>query len=178
MAAVLVLIGATAIVQGRAQDAAATAALGWENTVFPGDAQGDGVQQVAFSPDDKTLAAVSDAGTAVFWDPATGQTVDPALTAAVNQSAADSVAVSPDGATIAVGYSGGTVQLWNQATARPVGQPLALADRQRNDLVTSMDFTPDGKTLAAGSSMGAVQIWVLADQAGISPQVPRRGRSG
>lgn len=137
-----------------------------------------GVSCVTFSPDGKTLAAVSDAGTAVLWDPATGQAVDPALTAAVNQSAADSVAFSPDGATIAVGYSGGTVQLWNQTTARPVGQPLALADEQRNDLVTSMDFTPDGKTLAAGTSMGAVQIWVLADQAGISPQGPRRGRSG
>ena len=151
------------------------------------------VNDLAFSPDGKTLAAGYEGdrtgrGGVVLWDMAGRQRLTRGPLA-VEEGVVSSVAFSPDGKTLAAGYrrlarvpfSGGVV-LWDAAgRQRLTGGPLAVEEGR----VRSMAFSPDGKTLAAGyhgrqggSDFGGVVLWDAAGRrlAGQGNATRREGR--
>ena len=103
------------------------------------------VEGVAFSPDGKTLAVASFAGTVQLWDVATGELRE---SLKGHSSAVLAVAFSPDGRTLASGSVDQTVRLWNVATRRQLMQldPGSVELGQ----VYTLAFSPDGKHLLAG----------------------------
>ncbi len=77
------------------------------------------VEDVAFSPDGKTLALASCEGTVQLWDVANGKLLE---TLKGHSSAVSAVVFSPDGRTLASGGSDQTVRLWNVETRRELMQ--------------------------------------------------------
>jgi WD40 repeat protein/serine/threonine protein kinase len=113
---------------------------------------GGAVETVAFSPDDRILAAAGVDGVVRLWDTHTGKLLD-LLTG--HTSRIWCVTFSPDGRLLASAGVDGTVQLWDpdlragrKALSSPPG-PHVLA------------FSRDGKQLIGGRSMfeGGLSIW-------------------
>jgi len=116
---------------------------------------------VAFSPDGKTLAVSTPAGPkhwaiALYSMPAEQRTG----LLAVNGIAA--LAFSPDGKTLAVASAnspGDPVEFWNVATQRMTGQVTTGFTSS----ITSIAFSPDGTLLAASTKNSpTVQVWSTA----------------
>jgi DNA-binding beta-propeller fold protein YncE len=106
--------------------------------------------QIAFSPDNRKIAAVDfDAGLQII-DRNNGQ-----VTAVPSDDRLLSVAYSPDGALIATGGRNGTVQLWN-ADAVEIVETLAQSEGAP---IARVKFSPDGRWLAATGAAGTVSLW-------------------
>jgi len=114
------------------------------------------VESVAFSPDGRTLAGISDDGTLRLWDVATGRSIGRPFRGL--DGPARSVAFSPDGKILAAGSDDGMVRAWDVATGRPIGRPLYGPSVP----VYWVAFSPDGKSLSSGSFDGTVQVWNVA----------------
>src|SRR5579884_12549 len=114
------------------------------------------VEDVAFSPDGKTLALASREGNVHLWDVATGKLLE---TLKGHSSAVRAVVFSPDGRTLASGSGDQTVRLWNVETGRQLMQldPGGVELGQ----VQTLAFSPDGKRLLAGGSSRAA-FWSAA----------------
>ena len=113
------------------------------------------ITAVAFSPDDKLLAA---AGTAAFlWNVATGQRAanlyDP------GGKNAGALAYSPDGTHLATADLDGRAYLWDVA---PRTIAAALTPPGTLHSLTEVAFSPDGVLLAAGDENGNVRLWNAA----------------
>ena len=98
------------------------------------------VEDVAFSPDGKTLAMASREGSVQLWDVATGKHLE---TLKGHSAAVSAVVFSPDGRTLASGSHDQTVRLWNIETRRELMQ----LDPGNIELgyVQTLAFSPDGK---------------------------------
>lgn len=107
------------------------------------------IMNLAFSPDGRQLASVSQDGTLGIWDVARCT-----LTAAIpaHSSGVSGVAFSPDGRTIATAAED-AVRLWNFATFQEV---LRLRTESG---VEGVAFSPNGEWLAAAASDGTVRLW-------------------
>src|SRR5262249_26720780 len=123
------------------------------------------VEDVAFSPNGKTLALASREATVQLWDVATGKLLK---TLKGHSSAVTAVAFSPDGRTLASGSVDHTVRLWNVETRRQLMQ----LDPGGVELVhvQTLAFSPDGMHLLAGGSRiafwsAAPIVWNDADRA-------------
>ena len=115
------------------------------------------VWSVAYSPDGRTLATGSGAGSEpgrlVLWDVATAKPrfwLEQPL-------GVRSVAFSPDGEKVAAGGWDKTVLIYEART----GKSLATL-KGHTDAVNSVAFSPDGKTLASGSLDKTVILWDVA----------------
>lgn len=158
-------------------------ATGTEVGVVEGYAGG-----AAFSPNGKTVAAVSGA-TVRFIDVATGREHGGL---GEHEKAVRAVAFSPDGKTVASASNDGRVKMWDLKTGREDG-----GYRGHQGRATSVAFSPDGKILASTGGDGRIPLWdgslvrpVLrghpgggrasptAQTADCSPQVATTGRSG
>ncbi|MEU6845495.1 WD40 repeat domain-containing protein [Streptomyces sp. NPDC046716] len=130
----------------------------------------DHIRHAAFSPDGRTLAAISSddrqQGVLRIWDMA--QPKGPALLGQpVRIPGAASLEFSPDGATLAIAGSimaNAGVQLWD---VKDPAHPRALGPAlSRTSAIPPMAFSPDGHILATGArSYMDEQLWDVSDPA-------------
>jgi WD40 repeat protein len=119
------------------------------------------ISRVAFSPDGRRVAAVTDGFPAnpphpeIFvWDVRGHDLVETARPNGFNFSTA---AFSPDGTELLTGDQDGHVRLWAAAG-------LVERDRRRchpDNWVLGLAFTRDGKALATAGGDGVVRLWDL-----------------
>ena len=113
---------------------------------------------VAFSPDGRSLAAVSHHDATIrLWDTRRRRPIGPPMIG-FSGAFAGGLAFSPDGRTLAVlGQVGDrhTVQLWSVQSRRPIGALPSAHTRE----ILSVAFSPDGRTLATGSLDRTVRLW-------------------
>jgi RNA polymerase sigma factor (sigma-70 family) len=116
------------------------------------------VEQLAGSPNGKTLATTSSGGVLRLWDVATlRKTHDERFGKSLS-----SIAFSPEGNSHLLAITAEKViLLWN-AEARHIVRTISIEGEHRP---TGLAFSPDGTTLAAGiGKMGAeVRLWRVAD---------------
>ncbi len=130
-------------------------------TTFPVSAK-----YAAFSPNGRTLAALTDEGLHVqLWNVATRHKIN-----AFTCNSAAIVVFSPNGHTIAVGGAGCNgnnriieagpvgVLLWDMTTRRQIGF-LRMPDA---GWISSVVYSPDGDTLATAENTGPVRLWNVA----------------
>jgi WD40 repeat protein len=116
------------------------------------------VHDIAFSPDDKLIAAAGSRHT-VLWDTTTRKSV---RILPVGYHGASSMAFSPDGVTLAIGRSDGIDALYDLRTGRQTAKLVNFAGAE------DLDFSPDGKLLASAGLNGTTTIWDVARQSVLS----------
>src|SRR5580693_6369199 len=136
--------------------------------VLPGDPAtyfgpaNPGVQQTAFSPDGKLLAAADGDGYVRLWNPATRQAVGAPLPADPGGGVV-SMTFSPDGKLLATADIDGYLRLWDPVIHRAVGARVRAStspegtSRGGGPSVNGVAFSPDGKLLATVDRGGYVR---------------------
>ncbi|WP_331734263.1 MULTISPECIES: caspase, EACC1-associated type [unclassified Streptomyces] len=117
----------------------------------------DGLNGVAFSPDNKYLAAASGNHDVLLWEVADlkkDPTPDPTPLRR-HSSPVLSVAFSGDSKTLASCGRDNTIRLWN------VKDRELIVTLPSTDWVKSVAFSPDDKTLASGGDDDKVRVWKL-----------------
>lgn len=109
------------------------------------------VNQIAYSPDGKHLAVISDIGVWIY-DASTG--TEQALLTKDTGRAVSKVGFSPDGQTLAVTGDRQELQLWDTRTWTLNG----TFDKDGN-WPTDFAFSPDGNTIAAADLGQETELW-------------------
>lgn len=127
---------------------------------------GDGLHEIAFSPDGLWLAATNSAGVTVWdvqnlWSAPEPQP----LFSLESETPSFSLSFSQDGKRLAVGGTGQAV-IWDLASRERI-QPILT----QSGNVISIRFSADGTRLATGSANGSVLIWTLAGAASEAPSL-------
>jgi WD40 repeat protein len=113
-----------------------------------------GGTRVAFTPDGKQLATVSNQSVA-FFDPASGKLL---RTLGRHTDEIKTVAASPDGKLLAIGGADTLIRIWDRVT----GKPLRTLKGHKGGIET-LAFSPDGAVLASGDAEGTIGLWHAAD---------------
>ncbi|MFL5587970.1 MAG: NB-ARC domain-containing protein, partial [Ktedonobacteraceae bacterium] len=131
------------------REAGETLHLAWQ-------AHTDGVQDLAFSPDEGRLASGSWDGTITLWElergTLSGGQVSPLWTA-WQPSSIISLAFAPGGRTLASSGNDTAVRLWDPQSGTPLETLLHPAP------VFAVAWSPDGRLLASGSFDGRIRLW-------------------
>jgi len=122
-----------------------------------------------FSPDGKTLAAVTPDGNITLWNAQSGSTTQ-ILTG--HQNGVNAIAFSPDSKTLATGGQDAQIKLWNVTT----GTEQTSQPGENGTAVTDLVFSPDGKTLAASGQDARITLW--DSQSGSTTQILTGHQSG
>ena len=110
------------------------------------------VRKVAYSPDELTLASVSNDGTIKLWSANDGSLL---ATLKEHDKFIYCIAYSPDGASLASANRDGTVNLWNVRA----GDLVTTLEGHGDDTVNSVVYSPDGTTLASAGGDSTVKLW-------------------
>lgn len=111
------------------------------------------INNVAFSPDLKLLAAANEDGTLTLWD-----VVKRRRLGTLRQGKGALVTSLALGVSLlASGADDGSIRLWDMPTL----QPLGIILQGPGDVVTTLAFSADEKLLAAAGNNGAIQLWDL-----------------
>ena len=123
------------------------------------DPRSHGANDVAYSPNGKTVATADSNGDIYLWDAATGREM---ATLTSHCQGISAVSYSPDGTTLATvcGLGGNNVNLWDIAT-RHVVATLTDPDTQGVD---AMVFNPNGTSLAVGDNNGNTYVWTYVSK--------------
>lgn len=113
------------------------------------------VDMLAFSPDQKRLAAIV-GSQIVFWDIASKQQIKRIIEPGLKFR---SLAFDAEGKTVAVGTTSGELLLWHVSTWQKVA-----TFKTDSRPITVLAFSPDGKSVAAATSR-PICIWRIADEA-------------
>jgi WD40 repeat protein len=126
------------------------------------------VHTVAFSPNSKLVVTVSEDGTAIVWEAATGRKL---VRLKVNDSCAvQSVVFSPNRRFIATGCLDGTATVWDLATGR------SIASREMHTgAVLKIAFSPDNDFVLTASADGTARVWKTATGASVMEMRGHRG---
>jgi WD40 repeat protein len=130
------------------------------------------VWSLAFSPDDKLLAAGTGgrlsadakrafsvaAGDVSLWEVSTGNHI---ATLRGHINIVESLAFSTDGKLLASSDGTAAVKLWTVATGKE--QATLQHSHPDTNQIQSLAFSPDGRYIATGSRDGAVTFWRLTD---------------
>jgi WD40 repeat protein len=111
----------------------------------------DLIQDLAFSPDEKTLATAGYDRLINLWDMAQGRL---RLTLKDHSDAIYSLAFSPDGKLLASGAADRAVKVWDVASGRrlyTLGEPT--------DWVYAVAWSPDSRHLAAAGVDKSIRVW-------------------
>ncbi len=121
---------------------------------LPPSAPTSGIQDVAFSPDGRRLAAAAIDGSAYIW------TLDPweEILLQGHEDSVSSIAFSPDGARVATASADGSIKLWDASNGREL---LTLTGHEGG--VNDVAFSPDGSRIASGGDDSQVLIWNAGD---------------
>lgn len=111
---------------------------------------GGGVDQIIFSPDNKSIAACSLDGNISIFDVKTG-VLEMRLRG--HNAAVHSIAFAPDGKRLVSGSADSAVIIWDLQTGDVVGKPLI----GHFGKVTSVVYSPDGRFIASRDE--TIRIW-------------------
>ncbi len=115
------------------------------------EGHGNVINDLAFSPDGRTLASGSADHKVRLWDVAAKQ---PGHVLRGHTDDVYAVAFSPDGKRLASGSLDHTVRLWEVASGELIGEL-----RGHGDKVQAVAFSPDDRFLASGSWDRTVRLW-------------------
>jgi WD40 repeat protein len=158
LAAALVVILVVVAPQNSGQAARSVAATSLSPIGTLSDPSGYAVQDVAFSPDGKTIAGVFDGtdGHLDLWDLGSRQPTG-SLSASSGSIGASGLAFDPVNAqSLAFGDSYG-IELWSLASRHSTTD----SDGGNNDGIVDVAFLPDGKTFAAANADGNVGFFAV-----------------
>src|SRR5262249_7862790 len=111
--------------------------------------------ELAFSPDNRTLAIASEDGQVFRWD--TTGSAEPVPLPGPRPDKFFCLDFSPDGRLLAAGGTNGVITTWETETWTPRSNLTAA----QNVAVFRVAFSPDSKTLAAGNGIGTIELWQL-----------------
>jgi WD40 repeat protein len=127
-----------------------------------------GVRSVAFSPDDKFVAAGDGNGHVYVWRLNTRALAN--VLTDPGSKGVRSVTFNPGSSRLAAGDANGHVYLWER---NELLASLAVPSRQA---VSSVAFSPDGAFLAAGDAKGNVYVWQASTHDLVSSMMDPRSK--
>ncbi len=119
--------------------------------VLQWQAHSSGVQSVAFSPDDSTLATGSGVGEIRLWDVTSGKRI---RELPGHKRITYSLDFSPDGKLLASGGHDDRVRIWDVQTGKELIPPSG-----QQDLVDGVAYSPDGQIIASAGFDGTLLEW-------------------
>ena len=111
------------------------------------------VQELAISPDGRTLAANIGKSAVYLYNAETGQAIEPGLPYSIEDGGA--IAYSPNGSQLLIA-SFWDLKLWSTSTES--SDFLSLSDQSFNNLQTLI-YDPNGRYFATGSGSSAFWLW-------------------
>ncbi|MGH8933965.1 MAG: WD40 repeat domain-containing protein [Egibacteraceae bacterium] len=126
--------------------------------------------EVAFSPDGRTIGSGDFDGTVRLWDVQSRQHI---RTLTGHTDSVQTIVFSPDGTMIASAGGDRTIRLWDRRT----GEPIGPAFTGHTDWIERIAFSPDGKMIASGSRDGTVRRWPVTLEAWVEHACSLAGRN-
>jgi WD40 repeat protein/class 3 adenylate cyclase len=126
----------------------------WQQPAVVLSGHAEGVNSVAWSPDETKLATASLDGTARIWNADSGE----ALRTLVGHEGRVNLALwSPNGAQVATAGGDGTLRIWDAASGDLVSSVQTEAGQ-----VFTLAWAPNGQRIVSGHEDGSLRTWEIA----------------